>query len=177
MADSRPYIMIIETDRAHCSTLAQPFDEAGFEVREETRSGQGVAGVMERDPGIVLMAAEMPPLDGVELLPLLCRLTKAPIIVMGEGGDSSVVDALLQGADVYMTRPLKHRELLARVRALMRRSESETRDSPFHHSQISNQSVRSPRARRGLHAIDSRWVRYLFRQSRRMATSRQLVTS
>ena len=132
MADSRPYILIMETDRTQCSTLAKPLDEAGFEVREETRSGQGVAGVMNRDPLVILMAEAMPLLDGVELLPLLCRLTKAPIIVMGEGGDSSVVDSLLQGADVYMTKPLKDRELLARVRALMRRSESDTKDSPFH---------------------------------------------
>lgn len=177
MADSRTYILIMETDGAESSALARMFDEAGFEVKEETRTGQGVAEVMERDPGVIVMAEEMPFLDGLGLVPLLCRLTKAPIIVMGGGGDSSIVDALLQGADVYMTKPLKDRELLARVRALMRRSESETKDSPFHPSQTSHQGARSHRAHRGLHAIDTRWVRYLFRQSRRMATSLQLVIS
>jgi two-component system alkaline phosphatase synthesis response regulator PhoP len=55
------------------------------------------------------------------LLPLLRRLTESPIIVLGSGGEMAMVRALFQGADFYLTRPVNVRELIARIRALLRR--------------------------------------------------------
>lgn len=119
---STPYVLLLETEHGLCLSMAELLHQEGLDLKEETDSGQGVARVMEQQPGAILMAEEMAPLDGVELLPLLRRLTKAPIIVLGNGGETAVVSALLQGADMYMKRPLNNRELLSRVRALFRRS-------------------------------------------------------
>ena len=55
------------------------------------------------------------------LLPVLRRLTESPIITLGAGGEMAIVQALLAGADVYLTRPVNIRELMARIRALLRR--------------------------------------------------------
>ena len=72
-------------------------------------------------PRIVIVSEEMSPIDEVELLPVLRRLTDSPIITVGSGGEMAMVQALLQGADVYLTRPVNIRELMARIRALLRR--------------------------------------------------------
>ena len=116
-------VLIIEIDASFRAALTQVFEGEGIEVVAEADSGGGVARIMERDPGVVLLADEMPPLDGVELLPLARRLTNSPIIVVGDGGETAVVKALLQGADMYLRRPVNYLELLSRIRALTRRSE------------------------------------------------------
>ena len=63
----------------------------------------------------------MPPMDGVDLLPELRRVTDSPIITLGIGGEMATVQALLSGADFYLARPVSLRELMARIRALLRR--------------------------------------------------------
>ena len=75
-------VLIIEIDASFRAALTQVFEGEGIEVVAEADSGGGVARIMERDPGVVLLADEMPPLDGVELLPLARRLTNSPIIVV-----------------------------------------------------------------------------------------------
>ena len=101
--------------------LATAIVEAGFEVRRESSSGGGIAQVLEVDPDVILLSQDMPPLDGVVMLSLLRRMTMAPIIVVGSRGESVAVEALLQGADMYVAEPVRQRELVARVRALVRR--------------------------------------------------------
>ncbi len=117
------YVLVIEIDACFRTALTEVFQGEGIEVVAEADSGGGVARIMQCVPGVVLMAEEMPPLDGVELLPLARRLTSSPIIVVGDGGDTAVVKALLQGADMYLRRPVNYLELLGRIRALARRSE------------------------------------------------------
>ena len=117
------YVLIIETDASFRTVLTEVFRGEGIEVVAEADSGGGVARIMQRSPEVVLMADEMPSLDGVELLPLARRLTSSPIIVVGDGGDTAVVEALLQGADMYLRKPVNYLELRSRIRALTRRSE------------------------------------------------------
>ena len=117
------YVLIIEIDASFRSELTEVFQGEGFEVVAEADSGGGVGRIIQREPGVVLMAEEMPPLDGVELLPLARRMTSSPIIVVGDGGDTAVVKALLQGADMYLRKPVNYLELLGRIGALTRRSE------------------------------------------------------
>ena len=129
------YVLIIETDASFRTALTEVFRREGIEVVAEVDSGGGVARIIQRDPGVVLMAEEMPSLDGVELLPLARHLTSSPIIVVGEGGDTAVVKALLQGADMYLRKPVNCLELLSRIHALTRRSE------PDPHGPVSEMSL------------------------------------
>lgn len=63
----------------------------------------------------------MESLAGVELLPVVRRLTESPIIAVGSGAQMDMVQSLLQGADMYLARPVNVREFMARIRALLRR--------------------------------------------------------
>jgi len=101
--------------------LTIALENAGFQVIEASDSGEGVRHVLEQTPSIVVIGEDMPPLAGVELLPLLRSLTDSPIITLGAGGETPMVDALLNGADVYLAIPVNLRELMARIRALLRR--------------------------------------------------------
>ncbi len=119
------YILILEIDDGIRRSMVELFQNESFDVVEEVDSSGGITRIMQGSPGIVVMAEDMPSLDGVELLPLMRRLTRAPIIVLGLGGELAVVKALMDGADMYLQQPLNYRELLSRARALFRRTEQE----------------------------------------------------
>jgi DNA-binding response OmpR family regulator len=113
--------LIIDTDQNRQSVVLA-LQDAGFRVIEAGESGQGVRHALDESPRIIIIVGEkMPPINGVDLLPLLRRLTESPIIVLGSGGEMAMVRALFQGADFYLTRPVNVRELIARIRALLRR--------------------------------------------------------
>lgn len=133
----RSYILILEIDDDIRRSMVELFQSESFDVVEEVDSSGGITRVMQGNPGIVIMAEDMPPLDGVELLPLMRRLTRAPIIVLGLGGEAAVVKALMDGADMYLTKPLNYRELLSRARALFRRTDQEFESSSSEVSQVS----------------------------------------
>ena len=148
MTNSSAYVLILEPDADARRELGELFSEAGYEVEQETLAGRAVTRVLRRDPSVVVMAERTPRLDSVDVLPLMRRLTKAPIVVTGDGDDtSSVVRVLLDGGDAFIGRPLNGTELMARVRALLRRSES-TRGCG-----TSEGRGISPRARLGASAI------------------------
>ena len=128
MANFKPCVLMLDTEVESRGDLATAIVEAGFEVRRESSSGGGISQVLEVDPDVILMSEEMPPLDGVLMLSLLRRMTMAPIIVVGSKGESAAVDALLQGADMYVAEPVRQRELVARVRALVRRHRAGEKD-------------------------------------------------
>ncbi len=112
--------LVIDADDSRQS-LVFALQDAGFQVIEALESGEGIRYILDNSPRIVIVGEEMPPLDGVDLLPVLRRVTESPIITLGDGGETSMVQALLQGADVYLTRPVNVREFMARIRALLRR--------------------------------------------------------
>ena len=114
------YILILGIDQDLRLSVVDLLHTEGFEPVVKGDSSDGVARVMQGNPALVIMSEDMLPLDGVELLPLLRRLTASPIIVVGAGGETAVVKAILQGADMYISRPINYRELLSRIRALLR---------------------------------------------------------
>ena len=118
-----PYVLIIEPDADFRVALVKIFEGQEIEVVSESDNAHGVARIIHQNPHVVLLAEGMPSLDGLEMVPLTRRLTASPIIVVGEGGETAVVKALLQGADMYMRKPVNHIELLSRVRAVTRRSD------------------------------------------------------
>jgi DNA-binding response OmpR family regulator len=117
---SVPTTLIIDTDENRQSVVPALRD-AGLQVIEAVEGGEGVRYILDDSPRIIIVGEEMPPIDGVELLPLLRRLTGSPIIALGSGGEMAMVRALFQGADFYLTRPVNLSELLARIRALLLR--------------------------------------------------------
>ncbi len=92
-----------------------------FEVIYEANGGQGVARILDMNPEVIVLSEDTPVVGGVEYLPLIRRVTSAPIVIVGDGDDIRVVSALVNGADMYVRKPVNSQELVSRVRALCRR--------------------------------------------------------
>ena len=116
-----PKVLVIESDVASQGLLDALQYFPGFTLLKEQQSANGLRTAVEAIPQLIIVDESMPPLDGIELLPLLRSLTDSPIIVKGAGGRQAAAKAMLQGADVYLVRSVSVNEVLARVHALLSR--------------------------------------------------------
>jgi DNA-binding response OmpR family regulator len=95
--------------------------ELGLQVDAETDSERGFKRVRDEPYLIVVLSDCMPPVASTAVLVALRQITESPIVMMGNGDETALVEALMSGADVYLKRPIRIRELAARVRSLSRR--------------------------------------------------------
>jgi DNA-binding response OmpR family regulator len=117
-------ILIIEDEPALLRGLKDNFETEGFEVRTANNGEKGLEAVLNETPDIVLLDLMLPKVNGYEI----CRATRKrglemPIIMLtAKGQEEDIVRGLELGADDYVTKPFSIRELLARVKALLRRN-------------------------------------------------------
>ncbi|WP_339831260.1 phosphate regulon transcriptional regulator PhoB [uncultured Parvibaculum sp.] len=121
----KPTVMIVEDEEALLTLLQYNLDKEGYKVITASDGEEAVLMIKETTPDLVLLDWMLPSLSGIEI----CRRLRArdetrnlPIIMItarGEEGDR--IRGLDTGADDYLTKPFSMTELLARVRAVMRR--------------------------------------------------------
>ena len=121
----KPTVMIVEDEEALLTLLQYNLDKEGYKVVTASDGEEAVLMIKETTPDLVLLDWMLPSLSGIEI----CRRLRArdetrnlPIIMItarGEEGDR--IRGLDTGADDYLTKPFSMTELLARVRAVMRR--------------------------------------------------------
>ena len=116
-----PRLVIIDPDEAERRSIAAALISAGFETLQSSSSVEGLLQVLDSAPHLIILAEEIPPLQAAELLVILTRVSRAPIIVLGGGGEPEEVSALESGADSYFRRRASLRLLTARANALLRR--------------------------------------------------------
>jgi two-component system KDP operon response regulator KdpE len=94
----------------------------GYTIIEAETGQAAISKVASEKPDIVVLDLGLPDIDGVEVTHLLREWTKIPIIVLSvRGSEKDKIDALDAGADDYLTKPFSVGELLARLRASLRR--------------------------------------------------------
>ena len=120
-------VLIIESDEDP-SGPADALQALGITVFKEQQSGNGLRTMVDVVPQLIILDENMPPLDGIELLPLMNRFTDSLIIIKGEGRGLAAPKAMLQGADLYLDRWVTEKEILAHVRALLRRRSIESEE-------------------------------------------------
>lgn len=119
-----PYLLVVE-DRSHARLrLIDILISAGYTASSVRGGRAAVRAVVERRPGLVLLDASNPDGDGLALLPKLREVASdLPVIVVaGSDDESKMIAALDGGADDYLVRPFGPGALLARVRAVLRRT-------------------------------------------------------
>jgi DNA-binding response OmpR family regulator len=119
-----PLICVVEDEAVIAGAVAARLRAEGFEVEV---AGDGLAGVelCERvRPDLVVLDVMLPGLDGLEVCRRVQRDRAVPVLMLtARGEETDVLVGLGVGADDYMTKPFSPRELVARVRALLRRVE------------------------------------------------------
>jgi two-component system KDP operon response regulator KdpE len=116
-------ILVVDDDETIRTTLAQNLRTHGFDVVDASDGAEAADRFATVRPDLVLTDLAMPRADGFELIQRIRSGSATPIVVLSvRGGDLDKVRALDLGADDYVTKPFSTPELLARVRAQLRRA-------------------------------------------------------
>ena len=123
MTDVEPRILLVEDDALIVRTLRIHLRARGYDVQVATTGTGALSAVADEVPDLVVLDLGLPDIDGVEVLRRIRRRTDVPVIVLTARADADdKVEALDEGADDYVTKPFGKDELLARLRANLRRS-------------------------------------------------------
>ncbi len=126
-------ILIIEDDRDIVELVRYNLTNEGFQVAAANDGSAGLAAVKKSPPDLLLLDLMLPKLSGLDICREIRRdesLNRLPILMLtARGEEADRVIGLEIGADDYVTKPFSPRELVARVKALLRRAEPPS-DSP-----------------------------------------------
>jgi two-component system, OmpR family, response regulator MprA len=115
-------VLVVEDDEPIADVLRRTLRQEGHEVRSAADGVEALAMAEEFVPDLVILDLGLPKLDGAEVLRRLRAESDAPILVLTARAElDDRVEGLDSGADDYLVKPFERRELLARMRALLRR--------------------------------------------------------
>ena len=118
--------LIVEDDINIAELLMLYLEKDGFEVQVAYDGGKALTCFSEFDPDLILLDIMLPVMDGLQVCKEIRKTSSVPIIMLTAKGETmDKVAGLDIGADDYMTKPFEVKELLARIHAVMRRTESE----------------------------------------------------
>lgn len=124
MNTATPQIVLIEDDAPIRRFVTAALGDAGMQVHEADTIRRGLIECATRKPDLVVLDLGLPDGDGLRLLPELRSWSQVPVLVLSaRGEEAQKVAALDAGADDYLSKPFGMAELLARARALLRRSQ------------------------------------------------------
>ncbi len=123
MTDARTRVLVIEDELPMRRFLRATLASHGYDVVLAASAAEGVAMATQHQPDVVLLDLGLPDADGLALTQQIREWSQVPILVVSaRGREDDKVQALDAGADDYLTKPFGVNELLARLRAALRRS-------------------------------------------------------
>ena len=122
-------ILIADDDKQIRQLLALYFEKEGFAVVEAADGTEALRFYEEQKPQLLLLDVMMPGQDGLEVCRRVRRVSEVPVILLtAKGEDEDRINGLDLGADDYITKPFNPREVVARVKAVLRRSQHNWRE-------------------------------------------------
>jgi two-component system response regulator ChvI len=119
-------IALVDDDRNILTSVSMALEAEGFEVKTFNDGEEGLKGILEITPDLVVLDIKMPRLDGMEVLTRLREESRVPVIFLTSKDDEiDEIIGLRMGADDYITKPFSQRLLIERIRALLRRQSFE----------------------------------------------------
>ncbi len=118
-------ILVVDDEERMARFIRLNLEHDGFQVVEAYRGMAAIQALRDAMPDLVLLDVMMPDLDGFEVLKLIREVSSVPVIMLtAKGEEDDRVHGLELGADDYITKPFSPRELVSRVRAVLRRTET-----------------------------------------------------
>jgi len=122
---ARRRILVVDDEPRMIRFIRLNLEHDGFDVSEAATGAAALTQLRDRHPDLVLLDVMMPELDGFETLRLVREISSIPVIMLtAKGEEDDRVRGLELGADDYITKPFSPRELVSRVRAVLRRTEA-----------------------------------------------------
>ena len=129
-----PKILVVEDDQAIREMLRFVLQQKHFDILEAENAEQALRLIHDRSPSLILLDWMLPGMSGVDLARKLKEVQETsnlPIIMItAKGEEEDMVRGLDSGADDYVTKPFSPRELVARIRAVLRRAVPHKNDEP-----------------------------------------------
>lgn len=118
-----PSLLVIDDEKQIRRLLRVTLESGGYLVREAENGTLGLQEIAHQTPDGVILDLGLPDVDGTEVIRRLREWSRVPVLVLSvREGEDDKINALDAGADDYLTKPFGGRELLARVRAILRRT-------------------------------------------------------
>jgi DNA-binding response OmpR family regulator len=177
--------LVIEDEPDIVRLLSHYLEQSGYRVRAETTGLAGLRAALERTPDVIILDVMLPGLDGYEV----CRRLRSdastaavPILMLtARGEETDKVRGLEIGADDYVTKPFSPKEVVARVKALLRRSTGETGGARLEYGALTLDTERHEVLVEGrevsLTAKEFALLEYLLRRRGKLATRDALLNS
>jgi two-component system KDP operon response regulator KdpE len=127
-----PRVLVVDDEEAIRRFLRVTLTSQAYNVVEAASGQDALSVIAMQKPDVVILDLGLPDMDGVEVTRLLRQWTRIPIIILSvRGSERDKIDALDAGADDYLTKPFGVGELLARLRAALRRGAQTTSEPVF----------------------------------------------
>jgi two-component system KDP operon response regulator KdpE len=178
----KPLVLIVEDDPQIRRFLRATLAAEGYRFQEAVTAEEGLAQAAAHQPELILLDLGLPDRDGLEVISGVRAWSQAPILVLSaRGQESDKIAALDLGADDYVAKPFAVGELLARIRAALRRS-SAVGDAPgavfqFGHVEVDLEKrvVRADGEEVHLTPNEYKLLQVLIKNSGKVLTQRQLL--
>ena len=125
-------LLLIEDEKNIAELLKYNLEQAGFNVHAASRGDTGLDLARKLKPSLIILDLMLPEIDGLEICKILRnndRTSSIPIIMLtAKSQEADRIVGLELGADDYVTKPFSPRELVARVKAILRRGREKTKD-------------------------------------------------
>src|SRR5205823_2957161 len=123
MSSKPQTVLVVEDEASIASFVAAYLKNAGYGVRTAPTGGEALRLVESEQPALVVLDLMLPDMDGVEVCKRIRQAGDLPVLMLtARDEDVDKIIGLEVGADDYMTKPFNPRELVARVRAILRRA-------------------------------------------------------
>ncbi len=124
-------VLVVEDDPEARALLEDWLARAGYEVLSSCNALEGIRLLYNSRPAVVLLDIMLPGIDGWEACRRIREASDVPIIIVsGRNSNTDILRGFELGADDYVSKPFDHKELLSRVRAVLRRSKNNGGDEP-----------------------------------------------
>jgi two-component system KDP operon response regulator KdpE len=181
-SEEAPTVLVVEDEPQIRRFVRESLEREGMRVAEASNAVNGLAAAAQSAPAAIVLDLGLPDRDGLAFIRDLRLWSKTPIVVLSaRSAERDKVDALDAGADDYLTKPFGIAELLARVRAALRRAEQATAHGApvFRFGEISVDHLRHRIERAGeeihLTPIEYRLLALFIANAGRVLTHRQIL--